>query len=108
MLPSANLRGPPDKYGLLTLARPSVRCCSTLQAWSPLFHSTLRVSQVAKAMMAARGDRAYILHFFRMLWYDSCLVGDAELFSPSMIGCLSKYFFSKLSTTGHLFGIFYI
>ena len=32
VLPVANLRGPPDKYGLLTLGRPSVRYCSTLRA----------------------------------------------------------------------------
>ena len=32
VLPAANLRGPPDKYGLLTLGRPSVRCYSTLRA----------------------------------------------------------------------------
>ena len=45
VLPAANLRGPPDKYGLLTLGRPSVRCYSTLRAWSPVCGSTLRVSQ---------------------------------------------------------------
>ena len=32
------------KYGLLTLGRPSVRCYSTLRAWSPVCGSTLRVS----------------------------------------------------------------
>ena len=45
VLPAANLRGPPDKYGLLTLGRPSVRCYSTLRAWSPMCGSTFRVSQ---------------------------------------------------------------
>ena len=45
VLPAANLRGPPDKYGLLTLGRMSVRCYSTLRAWSPVCGSTLRVSQ---------------------------------------------------------------
>ena len=34
------------KYGLLTLGRPSVRCYSTLWAWSPVCGSTLRVSHV--------------------------------------------------------------
>ena len=29
VLPAANLEGPPEKCGLLTLARPSVRSCST-------------------------------------------------------------------------------
>ena len=48
VLPAANLRGPPDKYGMLTLGRPSVRCCSTLRAWSPVCGSTLRVSQAAR------------------------------------------------------------
>ena len=39
-----NVRGPPDKYGMLTLGRPCVRCYSTLRAWSPVCGSTLRVS----------------------------------------------------------------
>ena len=39
-----NVRGPPDKYGLLTLGRPCVSCYSTLRAWSPVCGSTLRVS----------------------------------------------------------------
>ena len=39
-------------------------CCSTLRAWSPVCGSTLRVSQAAKAMMAARGERAYYFLFF--------------------------------------------
>ena len=39
-----NVRGPPDKYGLLTLGRPCVRCYSTLRALSPVCGSTLRVS----------------------------------------------------------------
>ena len=86
VLPAANLRGPPDKYGLLTLARPSECCCSTLRAWSPVCGSTLRVSQAAKAMMAARGGRAYLFLYFRMLSYESFFVGAAELLSPSMIG----------------------
>ena len=34
------------KYGLLTLGRPSVRCYSTLRAWSPVCGSKLRVSHV--------------------------------------------------------------
>ena len=48
VLPVADLRGPLDKYGLLTLGRPSVRCYSTLRAWSPLCGSALRVSQAAR------------------------------------------------------------
>ena len=40
----SNVRGPPDKYGLLTLGRPSVRCYFTLRAWSPVCGSSLRVS----------------------------------------------------------------
>ena len=35
-----------EKYGSLTLGRPSVRCYSTLRAWSPVCGSTLRVSHV--------------------------------------------------------------
>ena len=45
VLPAANLRGPPDKYGLLKLGRTSVRYYSTLRAWSPVCSNTLRVSQ---------------------------------------------------------------
>ena len=48
VLPAANLRGPPDEYGLLMPGRPFVRCCSTLRAWSPVCGSTLRVSQAAR------------------------------------------------------------
>ena len=50
MLPAADVRGPPDKYGLLTLGRPSVRCYSTLRAWSPVCGSTLRVSHVCNCL----------------------------------------------------------
>ena len=64
VLQAANLRGPPDKYGLLTLARPSVRCCSTLRAWSRVCGSTLLVSPAAKAMKAACGGGAYFSDFF--------------------------------------------
>ena len=38
------------KYGLLTLGRPSVRCYSTLRAWSPACGSTLRVSHVRNCL----------------------------------------------------------
>ena len=48
VLTAANLRGPLDKYRLFTLERPSVRCYSTLRAWSPVCGSTLRVSQAAR------------------------------------------------------------
>ena len=57
--------------------------------------------------MAARGGRANFFDFFRMLWYEQFFFGDAELFSPSMIGYFSKDF-SQLSTTGHLVSIFYV
>ena len=45
-----NVRGPPDKYGLLTLGRPCVRCYSTLRAWFPVYGSTLRVSHVCNCL----------------------------------------------------------
>ena len=44
--PSGNLQMVWVKYGLLTLGRPSVRCYSTLRAWSPVCGSTLRVSHI--------------------------------------------------------------
>ena len=46
VLPAANVRGPPDKYSLLTLGRPSVRCYSTLWDWPAVCGSKLRVSNV--------------------------------------------------------------
>ena len=48
-----NIRGPPDKYGLLTLWRPCVRYHSTLRAWSPLYGSKLCVSH---DNMTTKGD----------------------------------------------------
>ena len=39
-----------EKYGLLTLGRPSVRCYSTLRAWYPVCGSTLRVSHVRNCL----------------------------------------------------------
>ena len=39
-----NVRGPPEKYGLLTLGRPCVRCYSTLRALSPVCGRMLRGS----------------------------------------------------------------
>ena len=90
MLPAANLRGPPDKYGLLTIGRPSVRCYSTLRAWSPLCGSTLRISQAARQ----RWLLDYFFHFFRMLRYEQLFFGDAELFSPPLIGQFLKDSFS--------------
>ena len=50
VLPAANLRGPPDKYGMLTVAS-----VCTLWLCAPglvLCSSMLRVSQVAKALKA--------------------------------------------------------
>ena len=59
-----NVRGPPDKYGLLTLGRPCVRCYSTLRAWSPVCGSTLRVSDDS---MTTKGNiyvpRTYTIFF---------------------------------------------
>ena len=52
-----NVRGPPDKYGLLTLGRPCVRCYSTLRALSPVCGSTLRVSH---DNMTTKGNTEYI------------------------------------------------
>ena len=64
MLPAANLRGPPDKYGLLTLGRPSVRC--TPRSGSGVLCSEARFVSAKMATMAARGCRAYFFDLFRM------------------------------------------
>ena len=88
MLLAANL----DTYGLLTLRRPSVRCYSTLRAWSPVCGSTLRSVKQQGSDGCSRWQD-YFFHFFRMLWYELFFFGDAELFSPSMIDYFSKYFF---------------
>ena len=61
-----NVRGPPDKYSLLTLGRPGVRCYSTLRAWSPVCGSTLRVSydnMTTKGNIYVPGT--YTFFFFR-------------------------------------------
>ena len=64
MLPAANLRGPPDKYGLLTFGRPSVRC--TPLSGSGVLCSSARFVSAKKATMAARGCRAYFFDLFIM------------------------------------------
>ena len=64
VLPAANLRGPPDKYGLLTLGRPSVRC--TPRSGSGVLCSEARFVSAKKATMAARGSRANVFDLFRM------------------------------------------
>ena len=64
VLPAANLRGPPDKYGLLTLRRPSVRC--TPRCGPGVLCSAARFVSAKKATMAARGCRAYFFDLFRM------------------------------------------
>ena len=45
---------------------------------------------------AARFVSAKKAPMVRMLWYEQFFFGDAELFSPSMIGYFSKDFFSLL------------
>ena len=84
VLLAANL----DTYGLLTLGRPSVRCYSTLRAWSPVCGSTLRVSQEGNDGCSRL--QGLFFYFFRMLWYECFFFGDAELFSPSMISHFLK------------------
>ena len=64
VLPAANLRRPPDKYGLLTLGRPSVRC--TPRSGSGVLCSAAHFVSAKKATMAARGCRAYFFDLFRM------------------------------------------
>ena len=60
-----NVRGPPDKYGLLTLGRPCVRCYSTLRALSPVCGSTLRVghdNMTTKGNIYVRKQN-FLIHF---------------------------------------------
>ena len=64
VLPAANLRGPPDTYGLLTLGRPSVRCTS--RSGPGVLCSSACFVSAKKATMAARGCRAYCFDLFRM------------------------------------------
>ena len=61
-----NVRGPPDKYGLLTLGRPSVHCYSTLRAWSPVCGSTLRFSH---DNMTTKGD-IYVPGTYTKLYFS--------------------------------------
>ena len=64
MLPAANLRGPPDKYGLITLGRPPVRC--TPRSGPGVLCSAAHFVSAKMATMAARGCRAYFFDLFRM------------------------------------------
>ena len=64
VLPAANLRGPPDTYGLITLGRPPVRC--TPRSGPGVLCSSARFVSAMKATMAARGSRAYFFDLFRM------------------------------------------
>ena len=72
MLPAANLRGPPDKYGLLTLGRAPVRCTSRfgpgVLCSSACFVSAKKERWLSakKATMAARGCRFFFFYLFRM------------------------------------------
>ena len=61
VLPATNLRGPPDKYGLLTLGCPSVRC--TPRSGSGVLCSAARFVSAKKATMVARCCRAYFFIF---------------------------------------------
>ena len=81
-LPAANFRGPPDKYGLLTLGRPYVRCYSTFRAWSPVCGSTLRVRQAARQrwLLAVAG------HMF-LIFLECC--------------CMNMYFLVTQSFSPH-------
>ena len=87
------LPAPPDKYGLLTLGRPSVRCYSTLRAWSPLCGSALRVSQAARQQLLL-GVAGLFVPFFLNAAVRIVFFGDAELFSPPLIGQFLKDSFS--------------
>ena len=79
LLPAANLRRPPDKYGLLTLGCPSVRC--TPRSGSGVLCSAARFVSAKKATMAARGSRAHIFDMFRMR-------GAARQSEASSMSCL--------------------
>ena len=81
VLPAANLRGSPDKYGLLTLGRPSVRCYSTLRAWSPVCGSTLRVSQAARPRWLLADAGLILLIFLECCGMNSFFL-VTQSFSP--------------------------
>ena len=84
-----NVRGPPDKYGLLTRGRPCVRCYSTLRALSPVCGSTLRVSH---DNMTTKGNTEYIrtwyvhkifFFIFRLMRYtDVCFFSLSGVLFP--------------------------
>ena len=64
VLPAANLRGPPDKYGVITRGRPPVRC--TPRSGPGVLCSAAQFVSAKMATMAARGCRAYFFDLFRM------------------------------------------
>ena len=82
-----NVRGPPDKYGLLTLGRPCVRCYSTLRALSPVCGSTLRVSHdnmTTKGNIYVPGTYTKFSFFiFRLMRYtDVCFFSLSGVLFP--------------------------
>ena len=85
VLPAANLRGPPDKYGLLTLRRPSVRC--TPRSGPGVLCSSARFVSAKKATMAARGCRAYFFDLFRMR--GAARQSEASSMSGRLVNCSS-------------------
>ena len=81
----------------MVCSRSGVRLYAATPRSGPgLLCAAVRFVSAKKATMAACGCRAYFFNFFRMLWYGYFFFGDAELFSPSMIGFFSKDFFSLL------------
>ena len=80
VLLDANLRGPPDKYGLLTVRRPSLRC--TPRSGSGVLCSSECFVSAKKATMAARGCR----HIFLI-----CLECQLKRGNPKPRRCLDVW-----------------
>ena len=80
----------------MVCSRSGVRLYAATPRSGPgLLCAAARFGSAKKATMAARGCRVHfiILNFFGMLWYELFFFGDAELFSPSMIGYFLNNFF---------------
>ena len=94
VLPAANLKGPPEKCGLLTLVRPS--CTLLLCALEPgpvQQHASRQPSSKGIFFFNKLVATGLVFRYFRMLWHEKIFVGDVGLLSPSMIGCSPKGFF---------------
>ena len=93
VLPAANLRGPPDKYGLLTLGRPSVRCtsrsgsgvlCSAARFFIPTYHTGSAALSFCRPPISEG-------HPISMVWSRSGVRLYDALHAPGLASCVRQH-----------------